>query len=159
MTSAGEAGRIPVRITLHRAADGWLISAYEATGLARDDAPPQVDDRREAVAVVKAYYEAINARDFRRAYSYWGALGPPQTFEEFEKGFADTASVAVTTGEASRVEGAAGSRYVDVPVTITATTKSGEAQRFTGTYTLRRTVVDGAPASERRWHINGAKIR
>jgi hypothetical protein len=106
----------------------------------------------EAVAVVNAYYDAINARDYRRAFSYWGRSGPPQSFGDFEKGFADTASVSVTTGEPSRVEGAAGSRYVDVPVTITATKKSGERQTFTGT------VVDGAPESERRWHINGAKI-
>lgn len=112
----------------------------------------------EPVAVVKAYYDAINARDYRRAYSYWGPSGPPQTFEQFEKGFADTATVSVTPGEPSRVEGAAGSRYIDIPVTIIATKKSGGQQTFTGTYTLRRTAVDGAPAEAKRWHINGASI-
>lgn len=149
-TSTGDAARIPVRVKLRRENDAWLITAF--------DPQQPAGDGNDAVAVVKAYYDAINAHDYRRAFALWGRSGPPQTFDEFEKGFADTASVSVTTGEPSRVEGAAGSRYIDVPVTITATKKSGERQTFTGTYTLRRTVVDGAPPSERRWHLNGANI-
>src|SRR5436190_2245172 len=130
----------------------------KASSAPPDPVEQPAGDGNDAVAVVKAYYDAINAHDYRRAFALWGRSGPPQTFDEFEKGFADTASVSVTTGEPSRVEGAAGSRYIDVQVTITATKKSGERQTFTGTYTLRRTVVDGARPSERRWHLNGANI-
>jgi len=58
----------------------------------------------------------------------------------------------------SRVEGAASSRYIEVPVVIEATTVDGESQRFAGTYTLRRTVVDGASEESRRWHLYSAAL-
>jgi hypothetical protein len=40
-----------------------------------------------------------------------------------------------------------------------AKTKNGETQRFEGEYLLRHTVVDGATATEREWHIHSAEIR
>jgi hypothetical protein len=127
-------------------------------------APPAAvktaDDASDAVAVVQRYYEAIDAHDLDRAYACWGSSGPAgQTREQFAAGFADTATVKVETGKPSRIGAAAGSRYVDVPVTIIATTKSGRQQRFAGTYTLRRTVVDGAPASDQAWHIYRGALR
>lgn len=155
MTSTGEAGRIPVELRLERTEGAWLVTAYEQTR-----AKNAAEDPEDAVAVVRDYYDAISARDFDRAYRYWGGAGPPgQTRESFEAGFADTKAVEVRTGAPSRVEPAAGSRYVEVPVTITATTTSGAVQRFEGTYTVRRSVVDGASPSQRSWHLSNAKIR
>ncbi len=151
-TSAGESARVPIEVRLRRSGGTWLITGYRTVA--------KSDDAQAAVAVVHDYYDAIASHDFERAYGYWGSSGPPgQTPERFAAGFNGTASVRVTTGTPSRVEPAAGSRYVDVPVTILSTTKTGEMQRFEGTYTLRRTVVDGAPASERNWHLYRASIR
>jgi len=48
------------------------------------------------------------------------------------------------------VEGAAGSRYVTIPVTVRAETTTGREQRFVGSYTLRRSVVDGATPDHRQ---------
>ena len=112
------------------------------------------------VAVIKTYYAAISARKFRQAYGLWGDNGAEsgQTFGEFTAGFKETESVAVKVGQPGRVEGAVGSRYVTIPVTISALTTGGQAQRFTGSYTLRRTVVDGATAKQRRWHLFSADI-
>ena len=149
VSSSGQAGRVPVLVTLERQAGSWLVTDFRA-------GPNDSDD---AVEVVNAYYRAISARDFRRAYQLWGPSGPPdQTLEEFTRGFADTASVRVETGEPSRVEPAAGSRYIDVPVRIFAETKSGEKQSFEGIYTLRRSVVDGASPEQQRWHLYRASI-
>jgi hypothetical protein len=78
---------------------------------------------------------------------------------EFAAGFAHTTSVRLTTGRPSRIEGAAGWRYVEVPVSIVAITDNGRAQSFDGTYTLRRTVGGGASPSERQWHLDRASIR
>lgn len=118
------------------------------------------DDAQAAVAVIQDYYAAISSRDYDRAYDQWGESGPPgQSREQFAAGFAHTKSVRVTTGAPSRIEGAAGSRYVDVPVTIVATTDNDGTQSFEGTYTLRRAVVDGASAAQRRWHFYRASIR
>lgn len=117
----------------------------------------EADQQNATVQVVESYYAAINAHDYERAYSYWGA--PAQTFEQFRDGFADTASVRAQVGTPSRIEGAAGSRYIDIPVTIVAQTTAGETQRFEGTYTLRKSVVDGASPAQRRWHIDRAAMR
>lgn len=114
----------------------------------------------EPAAVVQRYYDAINRQDYEQAYRIWQDNGSAsrQTFEAFKKGFADTVSSQVKIGEPSQVEGAAGSQYVTVPVTLTATTQNRVVQRFKGTYVLRRSLVDGVPADQRSWHIYSAKM-
>jgi hypothetical protein len=113
-----------------------------------------------AVAVIDAYYAAINRRDYDRAYRYWSGEGSAsgQSLEQFTKGFADTAAVELRTGTPGRIDPAAGSRYVEIPIEITATTTVGKTQRFRGHYVLRRSVVDGATVEQRQWHIASAKI-
>jgi hypothetical protein len=117
-------------------------------------------DAAAAAAVIRRYYEAIDARDYHTAYREWEQSGAAsgQSFSAFRGGFAETADVTVQIGEPGRVEGAAGSRYVDVPVTITAHTTGGVVQHFAGTYVLRRVVVPGASPEQRTWHIYSAKI-
>ncbi|HEX2835243.1 MAG TPA: hypothetical protein VHW00_19675 [Thermoanaerobaculia bacterium] len=162
VTSTGDARRLRVEARLERSNERWRISAFEATPetAATPREPSESNDSDAAVAIVRAYYDAINAGDFDAAYDFWGTTGPPdQDRATFVRGFENTKSVQVTTGAPSRIEGAAGSRYIDVPVTIVATTKSGNVQRFSGSYTLRRSVVDGATARERRWHLYRASIR
>ena len=79
--------------------------------------------------------------------------------DQFAAGFAETAEVDIEIGTPpGRIEPAAGSRYLKVPVVIRAVTTGGEEQRFEGTYTLRRSVVDGASAEQRRWHIYSADV-
>lgn len=157
VTSTGEAGRLPVRITLEKSNAGWRITEYQAA-TEPQTADDVTDTPASAIAVVKSYYEAIDARDFDRAWSFWGETGAPgQTRAKFEEGFARTRGVMVTTGEPSRIEAAAGSRYVEIPVVIVAQTTDGMEQ-FKGSYTLRRSVVDGATAAQRRWHLYRATI-
>jgi hypothetical protein len=57
------------------------------------------------------------------------------------------------------MEAAAGSRFIQVPVTIEATTRDGGTQRYSGTYTLRRAMVDGATPEQRAWRIASASLR
>lgn len=168
-TSTGDGPRLPIRAELERAGDQWLITAYEAESGEQSaslgtsgnvpDAQSQ-EDSREAIAVLRAYYQSVASKSFERAYGYWGSSGPPnQSLESFKNGFANTSAVELNTGTPSRVEAAAGSRYIEIPVTIVAKTTSGKTERFEGTYTLRRSVVDGASAAERKWHIYRASIR
>jgi hypothetical protein len=152
VTSSGDAGRTPVRLELTRATDRWLISSFTS------EQPQSLsEDQKDAVQVVRSYYAAIGARDFDRAYRLWGT--PQQSLDQFVAGFGETATVRAEPGTPSRVEGAAGSRYVEIPVVVEATTKAGKRQRFEGTYTLRRSVVDGASAAQRAWHIDRASLR
>ncbi len=125
-------------------------------------ASPQASnsESEDAVAIVQRYYNAIDRRDYEQAYQTWQGNGSAshQTFETFKNGFAETASTQVKIGEPSQVEGAAGSRYVTVPVTLTATTQNRAVQNFKGTYVLRRSLVDGTPADQQSWHIYSAKL-
>jgi hypothetical protein len=144
--SAGAAGERPPDAGLSASDDGTTDSSTGAAG---------------AVAVIREYYAAISAQRLHDAYHLWSDNGAAskQTFEEFAQGFDDTRSVSVTPGPPGRIEGAAGSRFVEIPVTIDAVAASGEHRRFTGSYVLRRAVVPGATPEQRSWRIYTAQIR
>lgn len=60
----------------------------------------------------------------------------------------------VDVDDAGPIEGAAGSIYIEIPLRLTGTTKSGEPQSLAGTATLRRVNdVPGSSEVQRRWHI------
>jgi hypothetical protein len=160
LAEGGAAHREPVTLQVTED-DGWRISAYETAATAAPTPPPDSSDTSaEAVDVLHRYYAAINTGDYRQAYGLWGDGGASsgQTFEAFAAGFEETVRSDVEIGTPGRVEGAAGSQYVEVPVVIQATAQSGAEQRFEGTYTLRRSMVDGAAPEQRRWHIYSASI-
>ena len=124
--------------------------------------PERLTTASAAADVVKRYYAAIDRGDFRAAYRLWGDGGKAshQSLSAFEKGFAATKSTSVTIGQLGYVEGAAGSAYTEIPVTVDATLKDGAHQHFTGTYTMRRVNdVDGSTTAQRRWHIESADLK
>src|SRR3546814_2145921 len=101
------------------------------------------------------YTTLFRSGSYARAYALWsdGGRASKQTPQQFADGFADTAQVVATLGEPGRVDPGAGQRYIQIPVGITATTSDGSVRRYAGTYTLHRTVVDGATAEQRAWRI------
>jgi hypothetical protein len=123
-------------------------------------APRDETGAEAAAAVLRAYYDAIAAQRYEEAYRLWSNAGRAsgQTFDQFRDGYAETARFEATVEPPGRVEGAAGSRFVDVPVTVRARTRRGESQCFTGSYTLRRSEVDGAGEEQRRWRIHSASM-
>ena len=124
--------------------------------------PPDAKGVQAAIDVVHEYYDAINARDYRRAYELWSGKGEAskQSFEEFRDGYANTESVEIdTSGEPGSLEGAAGSQYVKIPLRLKAHTKDGKVQNFWGEYTLRRSMVDGATPDQREWRIYAAEFK
>ena len=114
-----------------------------------------------AAAVLRSYYGAIQDHRYRDAYACWESEGAAsrKSFEEFERGFAETDSVSSWVGTPGPVGAAAGSRYVEVPVRVEAKSRGGGWEIYSGTYTLRRSVVDGATEEQRTWHIYSAKMR
>ena len=115
---------------------------------------------QDAVQRIRDYYRWIGERKYQDAFGIWekredknAANG--QSFAKFKNGFGDTATVSVEIGEPSEIEGAAGSNYIEIPVVISAMTKSGQAQKFAGTYTMRSTNV----ADDRSWYIYSAKVK
>jgi hypothetical protein len=117
--------------------------------------------RQQAVQVIRNYYSAIARQDYQQAYLAWDQNGAAsqQSFEQFKQGFANTACVAVEVGEPGQPDGAAGSSYIQIPVTVTAITRDGMPQRFRGSYVLRRVNdVPGSTPEQRRWHLYSANI-
>ncbi|MGI8401628.1 MAG: hypothetical protein ACR2NS_08525 [Gemmatimonadaceae bacterium] len=111
--------------------------------------------------VVRRYYDAVQRRNFDSAYSLWGQKGQAsgKTRTAFATGFAQTAQVRASVADTVQMEGAGGSQYATVPVVVDAVLHSGACQHFEGTYTLRRTMVDGATPEQRRWQIYSADLR
>jgi hypothetical protein len=126
-----------------------------------DMAMPTEPTPADAVAVVREYYRAIDSLDYAHAWSLWsdGGRSSGQTLQQFADGFANTAHVVIDTGAPGAMEAAAGSRFIQVPVTIEATTRDGGTQRYSGTYTLRRAMVNGATPEQRAWRIASASLR
>jgi hypothetical protein len=135
-----------------------------AAGNAQDGANPGAQGEptpQDAVAVIGDYYASIDARSYARAYAMWsdGGRASGQTPQQFAGGYAHTAHVAVATGTPGDEDAGAGQRYLQVPVTITATQDDGSVRRYAGSFTLHRTVVDGASAEQRAWRIASADLR
>lgn len=125
-------------------------------------APPADEpSAQDAVAVVRDYYGAINAGAYGRAYALWsdGGRASGQSPQQFADGFAGTAGVSVEILPPGRIDAAAGSRYVEVPVAISARQQDGSERRYVGAYTLRRAVADNATAEQRAWRITSADLR
>ncbi|MGP3981438.1 excalibur calcium-binding domain-containing protein [Streptomyces sp. KR80] len=88
----------------------------------------------DAASTVEAYFAAINARDYRRAWDLGGKnLGG--SYSSFQAGFADTVHDAVNILD---VQGST------VTVTLDALQTDGTVRSFAGTYTVRSGVIVAA---------------
>lgn len=99
-------------------------------------APAYLDDRSTPQAVISSFYNAISRQEYARAWSYYqdGQGAPP--FDKFAAGYRNTASVTVSFGQPAQ-EGAAGSTYWTLPVSLDAVDTAGRHSYFAGCYTLR----------------------
>lgn len=126
---------------------------------------PFYEDRAAPENVLKSYYNAINRKEYDRAYSYFeGApnpapsLAPP--FNQFVAGYADTLSVTLEININSiQVGAAAGSIYATIPVVLTASHKDGTRREFAGNYVVRRTNTGISPdPNATLWRIYSADL-
>lgn len=140
---------------------GTVPAVADGSGPASTEPAPAEPTPQDAAAVVRDYYAAIAAGRFEQAYALWADEGRAsgRSPQQFAAGFADTASVSAEVLEPGRVEGAAGSRYIEVPVAVTAVHHDGSRHEYVGAYTLRRAVVDGASDGQRAWRLSAADIR
>ena len=110
----------------------------------------------DAAVTVRSYLAALTQRDFSRASSLWddGATEGAGDSAAFERAHGDTAIARFEVGAPGAVEGAAGSRYITVPVTVHGSTPQRPPLLLHGLVTLRRSVADGASEPQRRWRIS-----
>ena len=108
-----------------------------------------LDDLSDPVEELRSYFNAINRREYVRAYTYWesgAAASQLPSYDQFAQGYQDTATVQLTTGQVASDAGA-GQVYYSVPVTLAVKTTAGAAQTFVGCYKLHQAqpVNFGAP--------------
>ena len=113
-----------------------------------------------AAQVIRDYYKAIEEHRYREAYDLWESAGSAsgRSFVAFLNGWAQVIGIEATMGAPGPIGAAAGSRFVDVPVRVVAKIRGGGTEVTTGSYRLRRTVVDGATPEQRLWRIYSAKL-
>jgi hypothetical protein len=110
-----------------------------------------------AANVVQTYYALLEERRYGEARRLWGTSGDAGDAgaEAFARSFRDYPEYHAHVGKPGRMEGAAGSSFVDVPVQIYGRDSSGKAFSRLATVTLRRVNgVPGATPEQLRWHID-----
>ena len=112
--------------------------------------PESADDSKSAEAaavVIRRYFSLIQAGRTREAAGLWRDDGDAAAFAAELRKFGDFRTNIAAPG---RVEGAAGSLYVDISLQILSDT----GPSLDGTAVLRRVNdVPGSTAEQRRWHI------
>lgn len=93
------------------------------------------DDRSSPVQVLRSLFNAINRKEYARAYTYWEPGAKVASFDDFQNGYVNTVFVALQTG-AVQSDAGAGQFHYSIPVTLKARANDGSNQTFVGCYFL-----------------------
>jgi hypothetical protein len=94
-----------------------------------------LDNRSGAVEVVSSLLNALNRKEYVRAYSYWQDTKVVGTYDSYAAGFADTDTVTAVFGTVASDAGAGQYNY-QVPLAMIVKTTKNATQTFVGCYTL-----------------------
>ena len=105
--------------------------------------------------VVHSFYNAINRREYDRAYNYLSFLpGDVQDRPAFVDGYATTRAVTLTTLlRASYTNGAGSNATTCVAFALTSRETTGAVKRYGGWYMAHSTSTPGQVASAGGWRI------
>lgn len=104
--------------------------------------------------IAAQFANLIVRRQFEEAHSLWDPNAADFTVEQLAEKFEPYKTIQAEIGRAGPPEGAAGSIYDEVQLTLSGTTTDGENYTVTGPITLRRVNdVPGSTAEQRRWRI------
>ena len=101
--------------------------------------------------LVRGFVDLLKRRKFNEAYMLLGPAAPPRT--DFDRQFSRYSDLHVTIGTPGNQEGAAGSIYLSVPLTVSGSL-DGKSSTRSATAILRRVNdVPGSTEAQRHWHI------
>lgn len=104
-----------------------------------EQAVQYLDDRSTPQMLVQSYYNAINQKQYARAYGYYADNGSaPKDFQSWADGYSGTQHVSVQFGPTEADPGA-GQIYWALPVALSVLGTDGSTQVFTGCYELHMT--------------------
>lgn len=92
-----------------------------------------IDNRSDPTAVLSSYINAINRKEYVRAYSYWQTA--PDSYDAFAAGYEGTAHVTAAFGTYTSDPGA-GQIYYSLPIAMRATQGDGSVKTYAGCYAL-----------------------
>ncbi len=145
---------------LAAACSGFPIGATQVTISGSNlniDKSNYLDNRSGPVETVSSFLNAINLKQYARAYYYFETPATfPGPFDTFTGGYSDTDAITATFGIVQS-EGAAGSQYLKVPLALRVQTSSAAVQTFVGCYTLRlaQPAIQTAPPFQPMGIISG----
>lgn len=116
-------------------------------------ARPTIDPRSNEAAeeLVEGFVRLLNAGRLNDAYMLLGASAPSRS--QFDDEFKRFSDLHASSGAAGLQEGAAGSIYVSVPMTISGTANNERVSRSAAAVLRRVNDVPGSSEEQRRWHI------
>jgi hypothetical protein len=123
------------------------------------EAPFTADSAQGAATIVQTYYALIEAGRYAEARRLWSDGGAASGADEaeFAKRFTGYRLFRALVGAPGRIEDAAGSLHMEVPVQLYGRRADGREYSVTGPVRLRRSNdVPGATAGRPTWHIVAA---
>lgn len=121
------------------------------TSLPEPKGPIDPKSAEAAGQVVQHYGALIEQKRWDEAAKLWGSS---EAAAEFDAALKSNRENHLEIGDLGRPEGAAGSIYLSVPVTLYGKDAQGKAFRIGQTAILRRVNdVPGSTEAQRRWHI------
>lgn len=148
---------MPRRLALFASVAACLIAF--ALALPAQGEPAAVDypydNRLDPVYLLSSYYNAINLRDYARAYGYWQNPPRGETLAQFTQGFADTVNVQGLVKMPEYVGAAAGTAYAYMPTLLLATRTNGTLQYYSGCFVARQS----GGAGDLNWRLSSAALR
>jgi hypothetical protein len=125
-----------------------------ATPAPESDKPTAASEVSPEVAagIAREYFALIGAKQYPMALALWGSNAPSKA--ELAEQYDKYATFDAKVGAPGQPEGAAGSSYIEIPVTASAKLKSGGTEKLAGSIVLRRVNdVPGSTQAQRHWHI------
>lgn len=120
--------------------------------------PPDEITPEAAAEVAREYFALLGAKQYPMALALWGSSAPSKN--ELASQRDKYATYKATVGKPGQQEGAAGSSYIEIPVKVAASLKSGGAEKLAGTVVLRHVNdVPGSTTEQRHWHIYSVDLK
>ena len=157
--NASQSGMVASKDALQPTNEPQAADTSRAQAPAASPAAAQLGAQTSPAAFVARYASLLQAHKFDQAYSY---LDPSMnlTKAQFENRLSGYKSIHAAIGKIGPLEGAAGSLYSTVQLTLSGEKADGTPYTVTGPVTLRRVNdVPGSTAEQRQWHIYKMDLR
>jgi hypothetical protein len=114
---------------------------------------PTVDPKstEAAAQLVRSFEALLNSGKLNEAYMLLGPGAPPRS--QFDHDFSGYSNLKVASGSPGDQEGAAGSIYVSIPLTISGMANGKRTSRSATAILRRVNDVPGSTEAQRHWHI------